>query len=75
MDITVPENAQRELENLSVRMTRVESDMKAQNVILYEMRDMMIAAKGSWKIVMGIAGLAGAVGAILAKLTPFLLVK
>lgn len=71
----MPENAQRELENLSVRMTRVESDMKAQNVILYEMRDMMIAAKGSWKIVMGIAGLAGAVGAILAKLTPFLLVK
>jgi hypothetical protein len=75
MDILMAENQQRELENLSVRMTRVEQDMKAQNIILYELRDMMIAAKGSWRLIMALAGLAGAIGALGAKFLPFLMVK
>ena len=62
---------QRELENLSTRLTRLEADTKAQSVILNEMRDMMISARGSWKTVMGIAGFAAAVGGVIAKLLPF----
>ena len=45
-------NEQRELENLSVRLTRLEQDTKEQNVMLVEMRDMMVSARGSWKTVM-----------------------
>lgn len=62
---------QRELENLSTRLTRLEADTKAQSVILNEMRDMMISARGSWKTVMGIAGFAAAVGGVVAKVLPF----
>lgn len=62
---------QRELENLNVRLTRLESDTREQSKMLVEMRDMMIAARGSWKAVMGIAGLAAAIGGLIAKVLPF----
>lgn len=62
---------QRELENLSTRLTRLEADTKAQSVILNELRDMMIAARGSWKTVVGISGFAAAVGGVVAKFLPF----
>jgi uncharacterized coiled-coil protein SlyX len=62
---------QRELENLSTRLTRLEADTRAQSVILNELRDMMIAARGSWKTVMGIAGFAAALGGLVVKLLPF----
>lgn len=68
-------NEQRELENLNTRLTRLEADTKAQNVILNELRDMMIAARGSWKTVMGIAGFAAAMGGLIAKFLPFWLTK
>lgn len=66
---------QRELENLSTRLTRLEADMKSQNIILGELRDMMITARGSWKTVMGIAGFAAVVGGLFAKLLPFWVMK
>jgi len=62
---------QRELENLSTRLTRLERDTTEQSKMLVEMRDMMISARGSWKTVMGIAGFAAAVGGVIAKLLPF----
>lgn len=63
--------SQRELENLSTRLTRLESDTKEQSKMLVEMRDMMLAARGSWKTVMGIAGFAAALGGMIAKFLPF----
>jgi chromosome condensin MukBEF ATPase and DNA-binding subunit MukB len=66
---------QRELENLSTRLTRLEADMKEQNVILGEIRDMVMSAKGSWKTVMGIAGFAAALGGVIAKFLPFTVMK
>ena len=68
-------NEQRELENLSVRLTRLEQDTKEQNVMLVEMRDMMVSARGSWKTVMAIAGFAAAVGGLIVKFLPFLVQK
>lgn len=61
----------RELENLSTRLTRLEQDTKEQSVILNELRDMMVAARGSWKFVMAVAGFAAAVGGLIAKFLPF----
>ncbi len=75
MNVTTPTEVNRELENLSTRMTRVERDMQEQNKILYELRDMMVAARGSWKLIMGIAGLAGAIGAVAVKVIPFIAFK
>lgn len=66
---------QRELENLSTRLTRLEADTAAQSVILTEMRDMMLAAKGSWKTVMGISGFAAALGGVIAKFLPIWTMK
>ncbi len=73
--MTVPETTQRELENLNVRLSRVETDMKQQNVLLYEIRDFMVSARGSWKTVVGISGFAAAVGALIAKFLPVFLLK
>ncbi len=64
-------NEQRELENLSTRLTRLERDTTEQSKMLVEMRDMMLAARGSWKTVMGIAGFAAALGGLIAKFLPF----
>lgn len=64
---------QRELENLSTRLKRVEDDMKTQNIILGELRDMMIAARGSWKVIIGISGFAAAIGAFAVKIIPFMM--
>lgn len=61
---------QRELENLSTRLSRLETDMKEQNVVLNEIRDMVLSARGSWKTVMGIAGFAAAFGGLLVKFLP-----
>jgi hypothetical protein len=71
----VAPNEQRELENLSTRLTRLEADTKAQSVILNELRDMMIAARGSWKTVMGIAGFTAVLGGLIAKFLPFWAMK
>lgn len=62
---------QRELENLSTRLTRLESDTKEQTKTLNELRDMMVAAKGGWKTMMAIAGFAAALGGLIAKFLPF----
>jgi hypothetical protein len=56
----VAPSEQRELENLSTRLTRLEADNKEQVVMLIEMRDMMIAARGGWKTMMAVAGFAAA---------------
>lgn len=66
---------QRELENLSTRLTRLEKDTREQNELLFEMRDMMLQARGSWKTIMGVAGFAAALGGLIAKFLPFWTMK
>lgn len=73
--MTSDQQSQRELENLNTRLTRLEADTRAQSVILNELRDMMIQARGSWKTVVGISGFAAAVGGVIAKLLPFWFTK
>jgi hypothetical protein len=68
-------NEQRELENLSTRLTRLERDTTEQTKTLNEMRDMMIAAQGGWKTMMAIAGFAAAIGGLIAKFLPWFVMK
>ncbi len=61
----------RELGELSQRVSQLERSTAVQTEILNEMRDLMIAARGSWKTVMAISGFAAALGGLAVKLIPF----
>jgi len=54
--------------NLKDRFEKIETGVT-------EIRDAVLAAKGSWKAVMGIAGLAAALGGLMAKFLPFWFTK
>lgn len=62
-----PADVNRELGELSQRVSRLEKDTHAQTIILTELRDMMIAARGSWKTIMAVSGAAAAVGGLAVK--------
>lgn len=53
-------------------MKRDINDMKGDLRII---RDTLLQAKGGWKTLMLVAGLASTVGALLTKFLPFMLVK
>jgi hypothetical protein len=57
-----------EIASLQRDMTEIKTDLKVIRATLSE-------ARGGWKTVVIIGGVAGAVGAILAKIFPFLPIK
>lgn len=57
-----------EIANLQRDMSEIKADLKA-------IRDTLSEAKGGWKTLMLVAGVAGTAGAILSKIFPFLVVK
>lgn len=61
---------QRELENLSTRLSRLEHDFAEQSKMIVEMRDILLSARSSWKTGIAIAGLAATVGGLIAKFIP-----
>lgn len=66
-------NVQRALGDLNARVSRLESDTKQQTLILTELRDMMVSAKSSWKVMLGLAGVAATVSGLIVKFGAFLL--
>lgn len=70
--MTTPEERLAVLETEMEAMKRSMDDMKSDLRII---RDTLIQAKGGWKTLMLVAGLASTVGAILAKIAPFLTFK
>lgn len=57
-----------EVANLKDRFEKVES-------VVTDIRDAVMAAKGSWKLVMGISGFAAAAGGLIAKFLPLWFMK
>lgn len=57
--------AEGRLDSLEADMTELKRDVKAIREILSE-------TKGSWRALLAVAGLAGTIGAGLAKLIPFI---
>lgn len=64
------------------RLAVLETEMEAMQRSMKELkddvriiRDTLLHAKGGWKTLLLVAGLASTVGAVLAKVAPFLTVK
>lgn len=69
---------QAENERIAVLETEVEAMKKAMDDMkgdLRIIRDTLLQARGGWKTLMLVAGLASTVGAVLAKILPFLTIR
>ena len=69
---------QTENERIAVLETEVEAmkrDMADMKSDLRIIRDTLLQARGGWKTLMLVAGLASTVGAVLAKILPFLTIR
>ena len=52
---------------MEARLDRLEREVEKMGATVQELRDLLMQARGSWKLMMAIAGAATAFGAILAK--------
>lgn len=67
-----------ENERIAVLETEMEGMKRSMDDLKLDVRiirDTLIQAKGGWKTLMLVAGIASTVGALLTKILPFLLVK
>ncbi|WP_210324339.1 hypothetical protein [Aestuariivirga litoralis] len=63
---------ERELGNLQARMEAVESELHAIREDMREIRDVLVSAKGGWRLFMLAFGFAASVGAALDHFVPLL---
>ncbi len=61
---------EREIGELTAKVERLEKDVSDMKDDIRSMLSFMEQARGSWKTMMGIAGFAAAVGALVAKILP-----
>lgn len=61
-------SVERELGEMSSRLRTLEREMAETRACLREIHELALQAKGGWKTVMLLAGIAGIVGAIATKL-------
>lgn len=62
-------------ERIAILETQVEAMQRSMDDVKSDVRiirDTLIQAKGGWKTLMLVAGVAGSAGALLAKIVPFL---
>lgn len=60
---------------LEIEVETMKRSMDDVKVDVRIIRDTLLQARGGWKTLMLVAGLASAVGALLSKLLPFLMVR
>ena len=65
----------RELGGLQARMATLEDNSVEQRKCLASIKQTLDQAKGGWKLMIIVAGLAGSMGALLTKLVPFIPVR
>ena len=65
-------STERELGGLAARMDKVETDLAEMKSDLREIRDTVISVKGGWRTIVIMCSVSAAVGALAAKLAPFL---
>jgi hypothetical protein len=61
-------SVERELGEMSSRLRTLEREMAEHKATLKEIHEMALQAKGGWKTLMMVAGFAGIVGALGAKI-------
>lgn len=64
---------ERELGTLTEKMNRVEGDVSRINANLAQINKTLSEARGGWKAIALVSGVSGTIGALLAKLAPFLI--
>ena len=64
-------DTQRELGSLEAKVTNLEGDVSEMKSDLRDIRDTLAQAKGGWKTLLLVAGVAGVAGAVLTKLVAF----
>lgn len=65
----------RELGGLQERMRAVEASQKTQGEDIKTILTVLSEARGGWKALMIVGGVSGAIGALIAKVLPFLPMK
>ena len=71
-DDTMIASVDRDLGEHSARLANLERNVAAIHDDLTEVRDMMVAAKGGWKAIAIVSGIAGTAGGLLVKVLPWL---
>lgn len=56
--------------SLTADVANIKRQLEKQDKTLTEVRDMIVSAKGGWWTLMAVGGIAGGVGAFLAKFWP-----
>ena len=74
-DCTPDADMSRELGGLQARMKAVEDKLKDQNADIKTILTTLSEARGGWKTLLAVAGMAGAMGAVIGKLIPFIPLK
>ena len=64
-------NIERELGGLHARMSAVEGDLHEMRADVREIRDAVTGYRGGWKALAALVGFSATVGALAAKLLPF----
>ena len=64
---------EREIGNLEARMQTVEQELQAIRSDVREIRDALVGAKGGWRTLTIVIGLATTFGAVLGRFMPALL--
>lgn len=65
----------RDLGNHDARLQAIEKDLQSMQLDLREIRDTLKEAKGGWRALMMVGGFAGAMGATLSKVLPWLFAR
>lgn len=63
---------EREVGALQARMEKVEAQVEAMSADVREIRDALVTARGGWKTLTLVIGFSVSLGAMIAKLLPFL---
>ena len=65
-------NNDREIGELSARITALEDDVKEARADIKRLLEFTQQARGSWKTLMAVAGASASVGAVVSKVLPFI---
>lgn len=56
--------------SLTADVANIKAQLEKQDKTLTEVRDMIVSAKGGWWTLMAVGGIAGSIGAFLARFWP-----
>lgn len=68
-------NYERELGGVQEKLKKLEQEMAEMHEDVREIRDVVVSVKGGWKTIAVIASLSAAIGGLIAKLIPWLMLR